>query len=602
MDTQSLEYIFNNEHFIVCPFLTTDRFISYCKDRGIQTSLEQLERFEQLGIFYPLARVKYPKLKIKVEYSADGSTYRDLGQLKEGEEWSGDVREEHAGFWFDKDYAKEWLEEGLLWNPRSRPFQAWSTFIDDEGEREIESFYSIFQCYPLHTLIRHMKFTYLGADIFVSQSNEKLDTFIAWILNWSNQIVSDYRKNGLREDFIASICQIISNRYYPKTQTDRRTITITTSGRPFVTSEWKWTDYCRNWNVKSVLSELGVSADELEHVYEHVAFDAEHIDPLDNWYELVTFVSVEEKRRLKGDALLAQTLYSMEHMLKMFYEEVTGKELCHPFEKELDLGRYFGEGNPLNELKLLEYLTNRYHLNPKPKLILVVEGNGEYAQFPRLAEKLFGLSFARLGIEIINIAGVGNFTGDKRSEKYGALERFIDDYHNRQTLVFVILDNEGRVLNIKERITKARSKYYPKRTITKSEYVHVWNKNIEFDNFSHDEIARAMTEVSEGRYAFQAKEIKECDEKFTPQAGDLLSKLYKERVRYDLPKPKLLEVLFGHILASPKNEFDKNKKAKRHVVELIQKVCRLASRNFQPIFYSRWEENQESGYIGDPVE
>ena len=44
----NLEYLIENEHFVVCPFLTTDRFFKYCKDRGIKTASKQLERFEEL--------------------------------------------------------------------------------------------------------------------------------------------------------------------------------------------------------------------------------------------------------------------------------------------------------------------------------------------------------------------------------------------------------------------------------------------------------------------------------------------------------------------------------------------------------------------------
>ncbi len=91
----NLEYIIKNESFIVNPFLSTDRFITYCKDRGIIASREQLEQFEKLGLFYPIARVEYSKIKIKVEYINEGSAYRDLGILKEGEEWSGDTKEEY---------------------------------------------------------------------------------------------------------------------------------------------------------------------------------------------------------------------------------------------------------------------------------------------------------------------------------------------------------------------------------------------------------------------------------------------------------------------------------------------------------------------------
>jgi hypothetical protein len=146
---------------------------------------------------------------------------------------------------------------------------------------------------------------------------------------------------------------------------------------------------------------------------------------------------------------------------------------------------FFGGGVTENELQNLEFLTNKYRLNPRPKLILVVEGNGEAEQFPRLAKELFGYSFPQGGINVVNIQGVGNFTGKKKIDKYGGLERFIDDYHHRQTVVFVVLDDEGRVSKIKKELLKAHSKYSPNRMVTKEEYIRVWdNKNIEFDNLT----------------------------------------------------------------------------------------------------------------------
>jgi hypothetical protein len=335
---------------------------------------------------------------------------------------------------------------------------------------------------------------------------------------------------------------------------------------------------------------------------------------------------VDQKKKLKGKALFAQTLYSMEHMLRLFYEELTGNKLLSPDESpswkkfcwddvpgndsrklleylqthhdidwaksaeisksddgkvicivkdensaeimldekkekatlKISDGRthdlevkkennkqniydnFFGGGVTQNELQNLEFLTNQYHLNPRPKLILVVEGNGESEQFPRLAKELFGYSFPQVGIEVVNIQGVGNFTGKQKTDKYGALERFIDDYHNRQTVVFVVLDDEGRVSKIKDELLKAHSKYYPNRMVTKEEYIHVWDKkNIEFDNFSHDEIARAMTKLSEGRYTFKVDEIAHCENCFFARESNPLGKLFREKLKYDLSKPEL---------------------------------------------------------------
>ncbi len=594
----NLKYIIENELFIICPFLSTDRFISYCRDRGVQTSRGQLEQFEKLGIFYPIARVRYPKIKIKIEYIDNGKRYRDLGVLKDGEEWSGDLKEEYAHFWFEKEYARNWLEEGLLWEPLSRSFQSWETFKDKNGHSQMESFYSIFQCHTLYNLIR-ATMREIRAEWWATYSKEDIDKLTSKISDWTEMVIHSHQRNGIRGEAAVATCQIISNRYFPKTQSDRRSIQLSIPGHYYT---WDWYEYCRNWDAKAVLADIGMSIDELKRLHELVALDAKFADPLERWYGLISFVSVEQKKKLKGKALLAYTLYSMEQMLRWFYEELTGNKLYPPDESPTwKKDKFYGEGVPQNELQYLEFLTNQYHLNPRPKLILVVEGDGEAEQFPHLAEGLFGYSFPRLGIEVVNIQGVGSFTGKKGVDRYGALERFIDDYHYRQTIVFVVLDKEGRVPEIKKRLIQAPSKYYPRRTVTKDEYIHVWDKNIEFDNFSHDEIAQAMTELSEGRYIFGANEIADCEDHLTARGCDPLSKLFKEKLSYDLSKSKLLKILFEFIISHPENGFNADGKAKRPVVQVMQKVIELAARNYQPVTLDTWLKNQESGYFGDSI-
>jgi len=594
--TTNLKYLIENEFFIICPFLSTDRFISYCKDRGIETCREQLERFEKLGIFYPIARVHYRKIKIKVEYVDNDRGLRDLGMLSEGEEWSGDIREEYAHFWFEKEYARNWLENGLLWEPVTREFESWEKFNDENGDAQIESFYSIFQCYTLYNLIRSTKIE-LGMEDLLSYNKEDLNKLLVGFREPAEKRISAFQKKGIRGDAVA-VCQIIANRYFPATQSDRRSIQLSISGDYH---NWDWYDYCRNWDAKTVLADLGMSIDELKRLRELVTSDAKFADPLERWYELITFVSLEQKKKLKGKALLAQTLYSMEQMLRLFYEELTGNKLNPPDESSgWKKDKFYGEGVTQNELQHLEFLTNRYHLNPRPKLILIVEGDGEENQFPRLAEQLLGYSFPRLGIEVVNLIGVGGFTGRKGIDRCGALERFIDDYHYRQTIVFVILDKEGRVSNVKKCLTQAHSKYYPKRTVTKDDYIHVWDKNIEFDNFNHDEIAKAMTELCEGTYVFKAEEIADCENRLSAKAGNPLGKLFKEKLRnYDLSKPNLLNILFGFIISNPENELDTGRKFKRPVVQIIHRVIELAARNYQPVTSDIWRRNQESGYFGD---
>lgn len=590
----NLKYIVENEAFIVCPLLTVDRFIKYCKERGVKTSKDQLERFEGLGLFFPVARVRYPTVKKKVEYFGDGNRYRDLGPLEEGEEWSGEILEQYGSFAFTKEYAQPWMDAGLLWEPNSEAFQPWETFKDEDGEKRIESFYSIFQCYPLSALIKGLSLE-VRAERWVSYGETEIDRFNKNTSDLAERLVSACREDGARGTKVARLCQVLSNRYFPSTQTDRRTLRLSHSGSY---RDWDWHEYIRQWDAQKVLEELELSTDELKRLQEVTALGAKHLDPLEKWYALVSFVSVEQKRRLKDGALLAQSLYSMEHMLRLFYEELTGETLPQPDESMgFTADRLYGEGVSQDELEYMELLTNRYHLNPRPKLLLVVEGEGEEEQFPRVMEELFGVRLPQVGIEVLNIGGIGGFTGDKKRDKRGALERLIDDYHARQTFVFVILDNEDRAEQVKERLVKRRSLHYPKRTVTNEEYVYLWEKSVEFDNFSYEEIARAMTGLCGEQYSFEAAEVADCEQRFG-RDGDPLSKLYKEKLEYGMPKPELLKILCDAVLAAPDAEFVEEGTPKRPMVGVLQRVYDLARMNHQAVTRDIQRFNQGSGFLG----
>ena len=85
-----MKYLIDNQLFIVCSLLLTKRFVRYCKVRGISTSEKQLERFEEIGIFGPVARMRdpkdereHPKTRLKFEETDGRRVYR--GRLEEDE-------------------------------------------------------------------------------------------------------------------------------------------------------------------------------------------------------------------------------------------------------------------------------------------------------------------------------------------------------------------------------------------------------------------------------------------------------------------------------------------------------------------------------------
>jgi hypothetical protein len=283
----------------------------------------------------------------------------------------------------------------------------------------------------------------------------------------------------------------------------------------------------------------------------------------------------------------------MEAMLRLFARDAFGSELKPPDESwSWSKERFYGEGVVDDVLKHLEFLATRYHLNPRPRLIMVIEGNGEEEHIPRLAEAMFHCPLSKFGIELFNLLGIGNFVGSKRHDRLGALDKFIDSYHARQTVVFILLDNEGGASNVVRRLAKARSTIRQNRMLTRPEYLRLWTENIEFDNFSDDEIASALTVVSENRCQFSSNEIQQCR---SMKDGNPLGELYQTKLNYGLDKTKLLGVLFDLLMA----DLDLNKD--RPIVKTLAEVVKIANQNHQSMCLEDWNANQESGFLGNKI-
>jgi hypothetical protein len=588
MKILTLDRLIEEELFIVKRLISADEFVSFCKDRGIRTSRDNLELYEKLGILYPLARVEFPKYKEKIERSPDGSSYRMLGSIQEDEVWSGETEEMYGHFWWKKDIANDFRKEGLLWSPDKKPFSSWSNYYDSElHAKKIESYYSEFQILPLYIVEQAtMKVSLAWWHTYDEKAIAKLTNQIKHV---SNQYVNSLTSSNMISHEIADICQAISNRYFPKTQTDRRTINISHSGEYW---DWNWYQYRYEWKAKTELENLDIDADKIKKYQEAMSHHAHSVDPLSDWYDLIQFVSLDRKKRLKNEALLAQTFYSMEMMLRFFYKDLTGEELSEYRGVDPDWkDHYYGKNVTDSNMMFLEYLTNEYHLNPRPLLILLVEGKSEYNQMPRLAREI-GYRLDCHGVRIELLEGVGNFTN-------GKIERFIDHYHNLQTIVYLILDNENNAGHFKNKILKKRSRYEANRLITKENYICLWDKSFEFDNFTDEEIAKALSSILP-EVTFDPNLIAECRIDFGKQK-DPLSQVFKQKTGKELNKPLLAERLVDPVVAHLKKEYSGGKPHRKLLLK-IEEIINLAVKNHQPHSLKNWKENQESGYLGEKCE
>jgi len=549
---------------IACPLLGTDRFVAFCKKRGLPLDRERLIRLERLGLFAPVFRVWTPKKDTQPFYIP----------VRKGNNW------------FTKEWA--WDTTGI-----SADYE-----VPDPKNRMQEAYYSIFQIDYLHIVLQEMTL-HVQLDSYLDRSEmENIDWHKngeSW-MRYAESRLKSLRTHEYRRS-VALLCQFVSNRYYPQTQSDQRTINISHGSYSdhwicIYGHDWNWYEEVRSWNPNIAERLFDLTPEKLRHAYEGLAVAQSHCDPIERWYQLSQFVAVGERVKLKGDALRAETLRGGAHMLRLLYKDLYGKELPHPNEVTGQVITHIPELEIRQDPRRhLEFVVNRFGLNPQPKLSLIVEGQSEEAAVQKIFEQYFGAHPGKYGIEIIVLGGVDVATGTKE-DRFRAILRLVDYLHYHQTITFLVLDNENYAKKLKQEAKKAKSIYSDRRYVTRPDYIKIWKESFEFDNFSCSEIAAAMNNLAMGYASFTISEVSTCKRSSNP--GACLKKLYDQKTHYGIQKIKLSEILVEHML-SPNS---RRKIGNRPIVKVLKRVAHLAARNPLPTMYKIWEENQASRYLG----
>ena len=544
-----------------CPLLGMDKFIKFCKARGILVDRERLLRLERLGFFAPVYRVRTPpraQRHLTFPYTADNN----------------------------------WFKRGWAWDTTPIPH---SHDIPHFQDRTQEGYYSIFQ-------IDHLDFV-LNRMTFSTHMDSYLETAEIQQMDWGEigqQHLKYFRKEAetLRGHEYrrsrALLCQFISNRYYFQTQGDQRTIetsNIHYSDKWIVinTIDWNWYEYSRPWKLRQVEQLFQLTPSKLRHAYEGLAITQEHCDPIAHWYQLVQFVSIRERKKLKDNALKAETLRIGAHMLRLLHKDLYGDDLPHPNEVAGTVINHIPELEIRSDTRLyLELVANRFGVNPRPKVCLIIEGPSEELAIHKIFEDWFGAHPGKYGIEIMTLGGVDSATGGK-ADRFRAILRLIDYLHHHQTFAFLILDNENYAKRLKTEARKARSIYPQRLYITRPGHIKIWCHSFELDNFSATEIAAALSALTYGKVHFKRKEVIICV-KGGNSAHKCLNNLYKRETGRDLSKPELAKQLVDGMLA----EGAPRKVEKRPIVNTLQCVIKLANRNPFPISFDIWKRNQAS--------
>jgi len=289
------------------------------------------------------------------------------------------------------------------------------------------------------------EFLYSPYQLLLIPSLTQLGSFMAvWggrrgSQEWLEAIRAHARKTALASNHEIALLGVLEPIYYP-----RITGTIRLSfdyGAVDAYLDWR-----RSLDLVEVLRWLEWGPVELRKLAERYIFEAETVDPLRRWIELVRLIDPDQWDKLEGAARLAIDLRIAAEMIFRFLEDLADLKAApelpdipsrapHPLRWRLKEDR-----TTLDETLL------DYGLSPHPALLLVVEGRCEEEITPR-AMRLLGIPRRDDFIKLFDIGGIDKDT-ELLAKSLAPYLRRVDstlaEFLRPPTRVIVVVDAEGK--------------------------------------------------------------------------------------------------------------------------------------------------------------
>jgi hypothetical protein len=238
----------------------------------------------------------------------------------------------------------------------------------------------------------------------------------------------------------------------------------------------------RRFVARRALEELGLKREDVRDFHERLSSFAVNEDPIPNWWILRRLASRSQREQMKGAARRVEDIWEATQALRLFYHQLTRRVLPDAnavgTDPEWQL-RVLGHKPRLyyDQTDLLRFLT-RTGLYPH-QVHLFVEGDSEDVMVRRLIQARLG-QLEEWGIRVTNLGGIGNI-----HERHQELFAGFAEYARAPVL---IADNEGDIGRYVGELLKEK--------LINREAVLLWEKNLEEDNFTDEQLVRAARRVA----------------------------------------------------------------------------------------------------------
>ena len=151
---------------------TVSRFIDYCGDNGVRTSMEELEQLHKEGLFYPALKVYYDISRFKKIFAnfdgADEWRYVNFGDVKKFKIKKIEKQTYYSsgGFWITEGWLDYFKDKKMVEYPYQEKFRVWKRgwhhpdFVTNYRliEKEYEFFYDKIQLFSLKVIQKERSF------------------------------------------------------------------------------------------------------------------------------------------------------------------------------------------------------------------------------------------------------------------------------------------------------------------------------------------------------------------------------------------------------------------------------------------------------------
>lgn len=512
--------------------LLPKKFCDEAKKRGIIIQETDLEYFDKIELIRPCLRLNHPMINNKPDQLQFSNSPYDWKYL------------------YRHNYV-ELLKKG--------DFILWKRYYTRKKEEETQLYYHPSQLLFLNDQLSGMTTKIKTRDLINPKINIKKYITLTR-KQYKNHLKIKLEKNETSYDKIIGLCMLLEEPYslfvkheFYDNPNDDETY-----------SKWY------NWQKKKRFSKTihkksGFTIKELKSTYEHISFLTNTLDPLNKWNPFMSLVRRKHKRKLKGNALLAQDLFEMLKMISLHIKDLTGRKMLDPSDSSPWINNGWKEmlyGTPynINSLKTTKQVLSDYLVLRPINTSLIVEGKTEEKVIRKIMSQVEIHYPEEQGIHIYNLRGSGNMT-----------QKNIDGYITRSIIekneIYVILDQDAKkYLNC-----HLKNKTLDKKNVT------IWDKDFEDSNFGVEFMVSHINKLLKKHNvkSITVKEVKqECvKRKLFDAIRSVIYKNTKLKLESDIiSKPNLSLYIMNNQFQKIHKDYRDNEWKPKYPIEKVMKA------------------------------